>query len=137
MKEDSLTAKQTAAAWAEPLTALAAGMNHAMSSLGGGDAAQMKGLEAISASFTAALSSAETTRAHLASASARAIQGQIAATTAFASVKTPQEAFELQAQFARKALDAYTADVTALGGLMIAAFEASLKPLTERADKPA
>jgi hypothetical protein len=116
----------------EPLTAFAAGLDRALSAFTTGEAASAKAMQAISASVTAALDGAEKARAHVAASGARALEDQIAAASAFAQVKTPQEAFQLQTQFARRALEAYTADVTAFGGLVSASFQQSLKPLTDR-----
>lgn len=126
-----MTAKETATPSADPLTAFTAGMNRAISALSEGPAAPAKGLQAAAASFTAALAGAEKARSHLASAGARAIQDQLAAAAAFAKVKTPQEALELQAQFTGKALEAYRADLTAFGGLLNASVEETLKPFVE------
>lgn len=122
--------EKTATATPEPLTELATGMQRALAALTIRDPASVKTMEALSASVTAALEGAEKARAHVVSSGTRALEGQIAAAAAFAKVRTPQEAFQLQTQFARQALETYTADVAAFGSLLSASFQQSLKPLT-------
>lgn len=128
---------KTSTAPLEPMAAFAAGMDRALSALTTGEAVSAKTMQAISASVTAALEGADKARAHVAASSARVLEEQIAAASAFAQVKSPQEAFQLQTQFTRQALEAYTADMATFGGLMSAYFQQSLKPLTDRLHSPA
>lgn len=88
-----------------------------------------KTAQAASAAFTAAFAGAEKVRSHLADLAARTMQEQAAAVSALAKVKTPIEAVQLQSQLARQAVEAYTAEVTALSGLMSNAYQDAVSPL--------
>jgi len=87
-------------------------------------------LEAVTEATMAALTGAEKARAYLAANSKTALESQFAAASAFAKVKTPQEAFDLQAQFARNALDAYSTNVSEISELFSSSLSATLKPLS-------
>lgn len=87
-------------------------------------------LDAVTAATMAAIHGAEQARTYLLSNSKTALENQFAAASAFAKVKTPQEAFDLQAQFARKALDAYSTNVSEMSKLFSSSLSATLKPLS-------
>jgi len=87
-------------------------------------------LEAVTQAATAAMHGAEQARAYLAASSKTALDNQYAAASAFAKVKNAQEALDLQAQFARKALDAYSTNVRAMSELFSSTLSATLKPLS-------
>jgi hypothetical protein len=87
-------------------------------------------LEAMTEATMAAIHGVEQSRAYLAANSKTALDNQFAAASAFAKVKSAQEAFELQAQFARKALEAYSTNVSVMSELFSSTLSATLKPLS-------
>jgi hypothetical protein len=98
------------------------------------DAAQegAKTLQAITEALVTGIRGAEQARAQLVTSSIKALEAEAARATAFAAVKSPQEALDLHQKFARQALESYTANATALTSLLSSSFQAALKPLTAR-----
>jgi hypothetical protein len=91
-----------------------------------------KNLQALVDTFVAGLEGAEQVRAHVSVATTQALRDQLAAAAVFANVKTADEALQLQQQFARRALEFYSARAHSLGEVCSAAWQASAKPLTDR-----
>jgi hypothetical protein len=98
------------------------------------DAAQegAKTLQAITEALVTGIRGAEQARALLVASSIKALETEAARATAFTAVKSPQEALDLHQQFARQALESYTANATVLSSVLSSSFQAALKPLNAR-----
>jgi phasin family protein len=92
-----------------------------------------KNLEAVVASVTAATKGAEALGAQAISFSKKNIEDQVAAAKALAGAKSVQEAVELQTAFAKSAMEAYMAGMTAMSETVTASVKDAFKPLNERA----
>ncbi|MDH4384095.1 MAG: TIGR01841 family phasin [Caulobacter sp.] len=91
-----------------------------------------KNLEAVVASVTAATKGAESLGALAMSYSKKAMEDQVSAAKALAGAKSVQEAVELQASWAKSALELYMAEMGKMGETVAAAVKDSMKPLNER-----
>jgi phasin family protein len=92
-----------------------------------------KNLEAVVASVTAATKGAEALGAQAIAFSKKTIEDQVAASKALAGAKSVQEAVELQTSFAKSAMEAYMAGMTAMSETVTASVKDAFKPLNERA----
>ena len=91
-----------------------------------------KNLTAAKESFVSGVQGFEQARAQFVEAGVKTLEQQVASASAFAQVKSPQEAFELQQKFAREALELYKANVSNLTTALTSGFSAAVKPLSER-----
>jgi len=91
-----------------------------------------KNLEAIVASASAAAKGAEALGAEAAAYSRSFLETQVATAKAVAAAKTPHEAFEAQAAFARGAFESYVSELGKVGELFAAAWRESATPLSAR-----
>jgi len=107
-------------------------MAQAASSISSAGDHAVKTLQAVLASRQAAAQVAEKLGAELIATGNKAVAAQISAAAAFAGVKTAQEAVELHHQFARTALEAYTANAAAVTNAFAEAFQLARKPLEAR-----
>ena len=91
-----------------------------------------KNMEAIVASVTAAAKGVETLSAETVAYSKTAFENQVAVAKTLASVKSVQEAFEIQSTFAKSTFEGYMAQMTKASEIMTATMKESFKPLNER-----
>ena len=75
---------------------------------------------------------AETLHGEIVAYSKQAIEGSIANAKAVMASKSAHEAFELQSGFAKSAFEAYVAQMTKLGELMVATSKESFAPIQGR-----
>jgi phasin family protein len=91
-----------------------------------------KNLEALIASMTAAAKGAETVGQRAMAFSKKSMEGQIAAAKALSSVKSIQEAVELQTGFAKSAFETYVAEVNEISEITSASVKDAMSPINER-----
>jgi hypothetical protein len=91
-----------------------------------------KNLSALAEAVAAGLSGAEALNAHIVASGTESIEVGIAAAVAATQVKTAQDAVKAQQQFARRALEGYMANASAIGGLFNSGAKASMRPLLDR-----
>lgn len=96
------------------------------------NAQSKKNLEAVVASVTAATRGAEALSAQALAFSKRSLEDQIAATKSLTSAKSVQEVVELQTAIAKKAFEAYVAEVNKASETVAASVKESFQPLNER-----
>ncbi len=92
-----------------------------------------KNLEAMVASATAATKGAETLGAQAMSFSKTSFERNVEAAKALSSVRSLQEAVELQTAFAKSAMETYMAELNRATETVSATVKDSLRPLNERA----
>lgn len=96
------------------------------------NAQSKKNLEAVVASVTAATRGAEALSAQALAFSKRSLEDQMAATKSLTSAKSVQEVVELQTAIAKKAFEAYVAEVNKASETVAASVKESFQPLNER-----
>jgi hypothetical protein len=92
---------------------------------------------ALGKATSAAFAGADQARVQIADTTTAALERQVAAATAFAKVKTPQEALELQSKFARETLAAYSANLKTMSDLWTSSLTATMKPIRDLGSKKA
>lgn len=90
-------------------------------------------LDAVIASFTAATQGAEIINSNAVAFTKKSVEDGVEAAKSLASVKSVQEAIELQTDYAKSALDSYLAEVTKTADLFAATLKDAWKPLNDRA----
>ncbi len=89
-------------------------------------------LDAVIASFTAATSGAEQINSNISAFAKKTVEESMEAAKSLASARSVQEAIELQADYAKTALDSYLAELTRTADLMASTMKESWKPLNDR-----
>ena len=97
------------------------------------NAQSKRNFEALIASATAATRGAEALGAQAVSFAKTAMEGQVEHVRALSSVRSVQEAMELQTSFAKTAMEAYVSQMNKAGETLQAAMKDSFKPLSTRA----
>jgi phasin family protein len=97
------------------------------------NAQSKRNFEAMIASVTAATRGAEALGAQAVSYAKSAMEGQVEHVRALTSVRSLQEAMELQSSYAKQAMETYVAEMTKAGETLTAAVKDSVKPLNTRA----
>lgn len=90
-------------------------------------------LDAMIASFTAATQGAEQINSNVSAFAKKSIEDSIEAAKSFAAVRSVQEAIELQADYAKSAMDAYLAEVTKAADLAASTMKEAWRPINDRA----
>jgi phasin family protein len=108
------------------------GVEKSLAALNDLNAQSKANLEAVVASATAATKGAEALGAQAMAFSKKALEDQTVAAKALASVKSVQEAMELQSSYAKTAMESYMAEVGKFTETFTASFKDSVKPLNER-----
>lgn len=97
------------------------------------NAQSKRNFEALIASATAATRGAESLGAQAVSYAKTAMEGQVEHVRALSSVRSIQEAMELQTTYAKSAMEAYVAEMNKAGETLQSAMKDSFKPLNTRA----
>ncbi len=97
------------------------------------NAQSKRNFEALIASATAATRGAEALGAQAVSFAKTAMEGQVEHVRALSSVRSVQEAVELQTAYAKSAVEAYVAELNKAGETLQAAMKDSFQPLNTRA----
>ena len=97
------------------------------------NAQSKRNFEALIASATAATRGAEALGAQAVSFAKTAMEGQVEHVRALSSVRSVQEAMELQTAYAKAAMEAYVAEMNKAGETLQSAMKDSFKPLNTRA----
>lgn len=97
------------------------------------NAQSKRNFEALIASATAVTRGAEALGAQTVSFAKTAMEGQVEHVRALSSVRSVQEALELQTAYAKSAMEAYVAEMNKAGETLQAAMKDSFKPLNSRA----
>ena len=97
------------------------------------NAQSKRNFEAMIASVTAATKGAETLSAQAVSYAKTAMEGQVEHVRALSSVRSLQEAMELQSSYAKAAVESYVAEMNKVGETLTAAMKDTFKPLNTRA----
>jgi hypothetical protein len=90
-------------------------------------------LQATADAVTLGVQRAEQVRSQLAAMGAKALEAQISTAAAFAQVRTPKEALELQQRFARETLDLYRSSAGLLANSWADYLAAAVRPLGDTA----
>ncbi len=90
-------------------------------------------LEAVIASLTAATKGAESLGSQAIAFTKKSVEDQVAAAKTLAGAKSVQEAVELQTSFAKSALEAYLANVSAMSETVTTSVKDVFKPINARA----
>lgn len=97
------------------------------------NAQSKKNFEAMIASVTAATKGAEAISAQAVSYAKTAMEGQVEHVRALSSVRSLQEAMELQTTYAKSAMEAYVSEMNKVGETLTSAVKDAMKPLSTRA----
>ena len=109
------------------------GVEKSLAALAEANTHSKKNLEAVVASVTAATKGAESLGSQAIAFSKKSVEDQVAAAKTLASAKSVQEAVELQTTFAKSALEAYLANVSAMSETVTASVKDVFKPINARA----
>mgnify|MGYP000064838724 CR=1 FL=1 len=90
-------------------------------------------LDAVIASFTAATQGAEKINSSVSAYAKKSMEDGMEAAKSMASVKSIQEAIEMQADFYKSALDSYMAEMAKTADMAAAAMKDAWKPINDRA----
>jgi phasin family protein len=96
------------------------------------NAQSKQNLEAVVASVTAATKGAETLGAHAIAYSKKSMQHNVAAAKSLSAARSVQEAIELQTTWAKSAMEAYMAEMTAASEIVAASVKETVTPLNAR-----
>ena len=96
------------------------------------NAASKRNLEALTDSFNAASQGAQALGAQAVAYSKKAFEDQVGAAKSLAAAKTVQEAMDIQADFAKTAIDGYLAEMNRWTDTMAATAKSSFKPINDR-----
>lgn len=89
-------------------------------------------LDAMIASFTAATEGAEKINSNAVAFTKKTMEDGVSAAKSMASVRSIQEAVEMQTEFAKSALEGYLAEMTKTADLMASVMKDTWKPFNER-----
>lgn len=95
-------------------------------------AASKRNLEALTDSFNAASQGAQALGAQAVAYSKKAFEDQVGAAKSLAAAKTVQEALDIQADFAKQAIDGYLAEMNRWTDTFTATAKSSFKPINDR-----
>jgi hypothetical protein len=108
--------------------AFTAAVTKSMSAFSALSGQSKQGIDAVTVSGAVAAKTAKALNSRAVAYSKKAAEEAIAAATAIAAAKSPQQAIELQTNFAQTAFSAYIAEFTAVSGLLVESFGQSLAP---------
>ena len=112
--------------------AIKEGFEKTLTAVNDANAFQKDNVDAMIASATAAGKGFEAINTNAVSYAKTAMEGSVAAAKAVSSAKSIQEMFEIQADFAKSAMDAYLAEINKTTDLFATTVKDSVKPLNER-----
>lgn len=107
-------------------------MEKTLSAINDASVQSRQNIEAVIASATAAAKGAEALGAQATAFAKTSVENQVAAAKSLASAKSVQEVVELQAAYARTALESYMAELNRWGETLTASVKESVQPLNER-----
>jgi phasin family protein len=135
-KTKSAASAKTADATFESFTAgnqaMKEGFEKAVSAFGDFNSFSKENVEAVVESFTTAGKGIEAINANVASYTKAQMEGGVAAAKKLASVKSVQELFEVQTDYAKSAMDAYIGEMNKAADLYAKAVKDAVKPLNKR-----
>ena len=114
-------------------TAFKGGVEKSLAGINEMNAQSKRNLEAVVASATAAAKGAEILGTQTMAYSKSAVEKHVEATKALTSVRSFQEAVELQSAYAKSAMETYLAEMTRATETLSATMKDTLRPLNERA----
>jgi phasin family protein len=95
-------------------------------------AVSKRNMEALTDSFNAASQGAQALGAQAVAYSKKAFEDQVAVSKSLAAAKTVQEAMDIQADFAKQAIDGYLAELNRWTDTFTATAKSTFKPINER-----
>ncbi len=108
------------------------GFEKAVASMGDFNSFSKENVEAVVESFTTAGKGFEAINANVASFTKQQVEDSVSVAKKFASVKSIQEMFEVQSDFAKSAMDAYIGEMNKTADLYAKAVKDAAKPINKR-----